>query len=110
MEVKHYLKTPCPRCGKNGLQRPEPSGHRLYSACAVCGRKSLYVIHEKIDGSKSYSIVPVGAKNNGMVRVTFWITKEHKEMLKKLSFLPRMQSQIVRQALDNYSHTLQVKS
>jgi len=38
------------------------------------------VIHDKIDGGKSYSIVPVGAPNSDMIRATFWIKKSQKQM------------------------------
>lgn len=105
-----FLEIPCPRCGEEKLQRPQQSGIRYYSKCAGCGRKSLYVIHDRIDGSQSYSIVPVGNPGSGMIRATFWITREQAQMLEELSIMPGMKSSIVRQALDNYSHTLRVNS
>jgi hypothetical protein len=100
--MKKYLSTPCPHdnCRKQTLNQPEPSNHRLYARCDSCGRKSLYVIHEKIDGSKSYSIVRVGAPNRNMERMTFFIPAEYAEQLRALPM--RQQSATVRAALDIY--------
>jgi len=104
-----YLEIPCPypRCGEQKLQRPQMSGSRLYSQCAACNRKSLYIIHEKTDGSKTYSIVPIGAPNRDMVRATFWITREQATLLEEE--YSNTKSQIVRSALTLYnSHTLRL--
>lgn len=55
-----YLSEPCPRCHKKELQQPIKNKNRMYSKCAACGRKSLFVIHHKVGGSKSYSLVRIG--------------------------------------------------
>ena len=95
-----YLQTPCPHCKQQALELPEGNGIRLYTYCASCGRKSLYIVHYKADETKSYSVVPVGAPNRGMVRMTFWVKDEQAEKLRGLSFLPGQMSEIVRNALD----------
>jgi len=102
-----YLEIPCPKCKELKLQPPTPSGNRLYSKCANCNKKSLYIIHEKVDGSKTYSIVEIGAPNRDMIRSTFWIAREHKEWL--ALFPAGTKSSVVRNALSSYSHTLQLK-
>lgn len=76
-----YLSEPCPRCHKKELQQPIKNKNRMYSKCATCGRKSLFVIHHKVGGSKSYSIVQVGTPGRAMVRATFWIEKWHNEII-----------------------------
>jgi hypothetical protein len=36
------------------------SGYRSHVVCPVCNRKALVVIHDKVDGSQSYSLARIG--------------------------------------------------
>ena len=94
-----YLTTPCPRCTKTKLLPAEKhaTGARWYTRCEACGLKSLYVIHDHADGTQAYSVVEIGKPNRGMVRATFWITREQKQ---KLETSPLGQSEELRKLLD----------
>lgn len=40
--------------------KPVITGHKNYVTCGICGLKALVVIHDKADGSKSYSLARIG--------------------------------------------------
>ena len=98
--MKNYLPTPCPRddCGAKTLRQPTRSGTRLYAFCDTCKRKVLYIVYDHEGGGAGYELRIVGAKGSGLVRATFWITRAQKKALEEQP--PRMQSHIVRQAID----------
>ena len=96
-----HLETPCPRCGEYKLMPAEQhkNGVRWYTRCEACGNKSLYISIDHVDGSRSYSVKLVGSPGRGMVRATFWITREQKALLEKS---PLGQSEELRRALDTH--------